>query len=112
MSTATATGPRSTEGKAASSRNSLQHGLTAKEIVLPGEDTAAYEGLRLSLVENHNPAPGLETILIDNIAQCVWRLNRARRIERDALEQDLTAPERETSNRLEKITRYMASIER
>lgn len=107
-----ATGPRTAEGKTASSRNSLQHGLTAKQVVLPGEDAASYESLRQSLIENHNPAEGLETILIDQIAQNLWRLNRARQMETEVLEQELTAPEGASSNRLEKLTRYMASIER
>lgn len=107
-----ATGPRTAEGKAASSRNSLQHGLTSKQIVLPGEDAASFDALRASLIENHNPAEGLETILIDQIAQNLWRLNRARRMETEILEQELTAPDGASSNRLEKLTRYMASIER
>lgn len=113
MSAATmATGPRTPEGKAASSRNSLQHGLTSKQIVLPGEDAASFDALRQSLIENHDPAEGLETILIDQIAQNVWRLNRARRMETEILEQELTAPDGAASNRLEKLTRYMSSIER
>jgi hypothetical protein len=110
--TAAATGPRTDEGKAASSRNSLRHGLTATQVVLPGEDPAGYEALRQSLIENHHPAEGLETILVDQIAQCVWRLNRARAIERDVLEQELTAPEETYNGQLERVTRYMASIER
>jgi hypothetical protein len=35
------TGPRTAEGKARSSRNALTQGLTAQEIVIPGEDVAA-----------------------------------------------------------------------
>ena len=107
-----ATGPRTDEGKAASSRNSLRHGLTATQVVLPGEDPAAYDALRQTLLDSHHPAEGIETILVDQIAQCVWRLNRARSIERDVLEQDLTAPEGTCGGKLEKVTRYMASIER
>ncbi|HSU30291.1 MAG TPA: hypothetical protein VLJ11_03565, partial [Bryobacteraceae bacterium] len=34
------TGPRTPEGKRASSRNSFQHGLYSKQLVLPGEDPA------------------------------------------------------------------------
>ena len=35
------TGPRTPEGKAASSSNALKHGMDAASIVIPGEDPAA-----------------------------------------------------------------------
>ncbi len=44
------TGPKSPEGKRASAANSTRHGLTAKQVVLPGEDPAAYEDLYASLL--------------------------------------------------------------
>ena len=34
------TGPRTEQGKAASSQNALKHGLLARDAVLPGEDPA------------------------------------------------------------------------
>ena len=37
------TGPRSVEGKAASSRNSLKLGLTAQSLIIPGEDPAEFD---------------------------------------------------------------------
>ncbi len=110
--TATSTGPKTDTGKATSSRNALRHGLTAKQIVLPGEDPAEYEALRDSLTLAHQPAEGLESIVIDQIAQCVWRLNRARRMEADTLEEQLTRPAGESGNELDKVLRYMAAIER
>jgi hypothetical protein len=104
-------GPRTPEGKAASARNSLRHGLTAREIVLPGEDAAAYEALLNELLEAHQPAPGAETLLVHQIAQSQWRLDRARRLEVQALEADLTAPAGEAS-KLDHLLRYIAAIER
>jgi hypothetical protein len=106
-----ATGPRTLEGKLASSRNSLQHGLTARELVLSGEDPAAYEALLQYMIEAHQPEPGIETLLVHQIAQSQWRLNRARRLEVQALEADLTAPEG-TSPKLDRLLRYIAAIER
>jgi hypothetical protein len=39
------TGPRTPEGKAASSFNALKHGMDAASIVIPGEDPAEYDTL-------------------------------------------------------------------
>ena len=104
--------PRTEEGKAASSRNALRHGLTSAQVILPGENPAELESLRDSLFEAHQPAPGLETVLLDQVVQCLWRLNRARRIELEALEADLTAPDDAAPAGLDKILRYTAAIER
>jgi hypothetical protein len=48
-------GPRTPEGKARSSRNALTHGLTAKEIVIPGEDVAAYRSFEQRLIDDLQP---------------------------------------------------------
>jgi hypothetical protein len=75
------TGPRTEEGKRASSANSFKHGLTSKQIVLPGEDPAAYNDLRTSLESEWRPGTTQESVLVDQIAQHAWRLQRARRVE-------------------------------
>ena len=107
-----ATGPRTDEGKAASSHNALRHGLTSAQVILPGENPAEFDQLRDSLFEAHQPAPGLESVLLDQVAQCLWRLNRARRLELEALEADLTAPAGAPPSALDKVLRYLAAIER
>jgi hypothetical protein len=75
------TGPKTTEGKQTASRNALRHGLTGTQIVIPGEDPAAYEDLRQGLYESHQPANEAERILVDQIAANAWRLLRAQRVE-------------------------------
>lgn len=75
------TGPKTAEGKQAASRNALRHGLTGTQIVIPGEDPAAYEDLRQGLHESHQPANEAERILVDQIAANTWRLLRAQRVE-------------------------------
>ncbi|HYI96311.1 MAG TPA: hypothetical protein VEX68_22400, partial [Bryobacteraceae bacterium] len=40
------TGPVTAAGKMASSQNAMRHGLTSKQIVLPGEDAEQYDELR------------------------------------------------------------------
>ena len=70
-------------GKAASSRNNTRHGLTAKLFLLDTEDPAQYEALRSDLIDSYRPANGAELMLVEEIAQNFWRLQRARHIEAD-----------------------------
>jgi hypothetical protein len=74
-------GPKTPEGKTTASRNATRHGLTSKQIVIPGEDAAAYEQLRQGLHETHQPVGEAERILVDQIAANAWRLMRAQRVE-------------------------------
>jgi len=75
------TGPKTEQGKQNASRNSAKHYLTAKQIVVPGEDPEAYDQLQAELVESWNPANPQEHLLVDQIAQNAWRLLRVRRLE-------------------------------
>src|SRR4051812_38627845 len=74
-------GPRTREGKEAASRNSVRHGLTGTQIVIPGEDASAYEELREGMHHSYTPANEAERVLTDQIAANAWRLLRAQRIE-------------------------------
>lgn len=75
------TGPRTIEGKATSSRNALKHGLTAKTVLLPGEDAAAYEALASGIFHDFNPANTLEAALTRELIDLQWRLQRVSSIE-------------------------------
>ncbi len=80
------TGPRTAEGKAASSKNALRHGLTAKTVVLSVEDPAEYEAFRATIIDSFAPAPGPEQLLTEELADALWRLKRAQRIETAAFD--------------------------
>src|ERR1019366_1090238 len=71
------TGPRSAEGKAASSRNRLLHGLRANKHILLDEDPAEF----LLLIHDHfdrfQPVGPGEEKLVLRIAADQWRLDRA-----------------------------------
>jgi hypothetical protein len=114
MSANLPTGPRTDAGKSVSSMNSLKHGLTAKTVVLPGENKAEFDRLYDQLMEEHAPAGALETELVAEIAACLWRLQRARRYESKVLE--TSSFEVFVSNKLgkgfETLLRYMGAIER
>lgn len=87
------TGPKTTEGKARSSGNSLKHGLLAKNVVITegegAEDRQAFEALLADMIDQFNPEGSLEEMLVEKIAVCYWRLGRAHRYEVGVLRQTL-----------------------
>jgi hypothetical protein len=116
------TGPATAEGKAASSQNALRHGLTSKQIVLPGEDAAHYDELRQDLLAAYIPSNAAEALLVEELAAASWRLLRARRQETLIL-QKLAGDEAdcdtafatafvEKPKDVARLTRYITSIER
>lgn len=84
------TGPRSAEGKAASSANSFRHGLTSRQIVLPQEDAREFESVRQSMLTSNRPANAIETALVDEMAQSWWRRQRALAAETAFLAKHIT----------------------
>ena len=75
------TGPRSAEGKARVAANAMKHGLTGKQMVLPGEDPAEFDAFRSDLFVDLAPQGALEEILAEKIVADVWRLMRIPRLE-------------------------------
>lgn len=79
------TGPKTKQGKAITSRNSLKHGLLAKEIVITAGEGAEsqdqFYALLADLKEHFDPQGALEEILVEKIAASYWRLRRAHRFE-------------------------------
>jgi hypothetical protein len=79
------TGPKTPEGKMQSSRNALKHGILAsKWLIVEGdgaEDAAEFDKLLTALREDLAPVGALEEILVEKIAVCHWRQNRALRCE-------------------------------
>ncbi len=82
-------GPRTDTGKAASSQNSLKHGLTAKSVLLPGEDEAAYRTMCQGMFDSFAPGCVPETELVQFLCDTQWRLQRCARIEAVILSADL-----------------------
>ena len=75
------TGPRTPDGKAASSLNALKHGLTASLAVIPGEDTALFDQALQAFLDHLQPVGPVETVLVQQIAMASWRLTRLRALE-------------------------------
>lgn len=75
------TGPKSIVGKAVSSQNRLAHGLCAKSLLIAGESEADFDQLRQTVTEAYQPVSAEERLLTGQLAQALWRYNRAQRIE-------------------------------
>jgi len=86
------TGPRTTQGKAASSMNAMSHGLTSAKVVLPDENLADFQHLRHSLLKEHRPDTKTEKLLVEEMAAAHWRLQRVRRRQDQAFESDTLDP--------------------
>jgi hypothetical protein len=102
------TGPRTPEGKVASSRNSLKHGLSTGTLLIHGEDPAAFEAFRESLRCEHQPADATEQLLVDDLAQSHWLRQRALRLQNDCFTADGGVNEK----RLALFLRYGTAHER
>ena len=70
------TGPRTQAGKARSRLNSRKHGLTAKMLIIAGENAGDFDELRAELLEEHNPQSALECELVERLAGILWCLRR------------------------------------
>jgi hypothetical protein len=111
------TGPKTVIGKAVASRNAIRHGLTGKQVVINGEDPAAYEALRRDLIDSYGPVGAAEAILVEEIAQNFWRLQRARALEAEQFKlacggADPIIGFNSSNADFDRLRRYMTSIER
>jgi hypothetical protein len=79
------TGPRTAQGKAASRYNAIKHGFFARDVVNPCLDghhrVAEFSQLLRDLIDDFQPQGVFETLLVEEIAACCWRLRRALRTE-------------------------------
>jgi hypothetical protein len=108
------TGPRNT---GTTRYNATRHGLSGKQIVIQGEDPAAYEALLDGLRQSYRPANTAESILVEEIAQTFWRLQRARFLEAENFTMlgagaDAVLPFNAYPEKFDTVRRYMTSIER
>jgi hypothetical protein len=85
LNAAKSKGPTTEDGKAIASRNSLKHGLLAKEIVVKSgegaESQEEFDVILSDLKEQFAPQGTIEEILVEKITTSYWRLRRAHRFE-------------------------------
>jgi len=73
-------GPKTDNGKAISSRNSITHGLTAKRWINDDEQSL-FDTTVEALSKDFDPQTSIEKILISKLAECSVRLARIQRVE-------------------------------
>lgn len=106
-----ATGPRTEEGKAVSSRNALKHGLTAMkaENAIDPELRAQYEGMRQQYLDEFRPEGAIENTLMDLVVLAAWQLYKIRAMETFA---EVDLGEQGRMGRSERLARYRGANER
>ena len=82
------TGPTSEAGRAASSRNNFQHGLSGAFALLECESPAEYDQLLAGLQSEHQPSTTTEAILVETMAQSYWLRKRALFLQHRAASDD------------------------
>jgi len=75
------TGPRSAEGKAASSRNALKTGLYCRGIIIGKENPQQLDELEAAFTAEYAPATPTERSLVDSLVHLEWMLRRYRWLE-------------------------------
>jgi hypothetical protein len=84
------TGPRSPEGRKASSRNAVTHGLRARNVVTVAERPAEFERLCADLEAEWDPQTHAERFLVEQMAVIQWKLGRWEAAESAAILQSTT----------------------
>src|SRR5205814_2329244 len=89
------TGPKTEEGKSASSLNAMKHGLTSHTCaVLPGEDADEYRALSEQVHHEQRPVGVLQKELVEHLVQLIWKLRRIPGIENAIVERELKSMQR------------------
>ena len=106
------TGPKTPEGKKASSMNARKHGLSARELVIRPEDQPAFDELHAAYLAELQPQGILETEMCNAIVHAAWNLRRVRILEA-ALFDGVTDPLEDEQNeaKLARLTRYYKRFE-
>ncbi len=108
------TGPKTAAGKARASRNALNHGLLAKDVIITGtdfnENRAEFDAFLADLCGELKPRGLIEETLVERIATCYWRLRRVQRFEVAAIRGALDTPDPDAPD-LARIQRKLKGAE-
>ncbi len=80
------TGPRTPQGKAVASQNSIKHGLLTRQAVISSEDQAEFDLYRAEFLDELAPDTPMESMLAERVVNLSWRLKRAARIQNQTID--------------------------
>ena len=80
------TGPRTPEGKAIASKNSVKHGLTAANDIISQECQADFDLYRAQFLAELAPESPMESMLAERIVNLSWRLKRLYKIQNQTID--------------------------
>ena len=107
------TGPKTAEGRAASSLNRLSHGFASHAAIIRGENPEEFKALVIDLMTEHQPASSTEQILVEKMALNQWLTLRAFSLQGKVfLGQTLTGDQFGIPKELGLLIRYQTSAER
>ena len=98
------TGPRTSQGKAVASQNSVKHGLLAEQDVISSESEADFDLYHRQLLDELDPVSPMESILAERIVTLSWRLKRAGRFQNQAID---TLNADQTNDPFKKLTQSL-----
>ena len=85
-------GPRSAEGKAVASRNSIKTGAYSTQVVLPGESEEEFRELEQCFFEDFRPEGVTEALMVHDLTVISWKKRRLTKMEHAVLMAQLQAP--------------------
>jgi len=86
------TGPRTAAGKSRCRLNAVRHGLTGQSLYFTPEEAEAYTTHSAAIHSHYQPHGPIEEALVRQIADGIWRLDRASAIEHGIFALALESP--------------------
>ena len=85
-------GPKSLEGKAASSRNAVKTGSYSAKIALSSEEEADFKAFEDEFMNDFSPQGVVETSMVHELAVLAWKKLRLERVEHQLMRDQLKLP--------------------
>ena len=85
-------GPKTEEGKKATSRNALKTGAYSSLIILPGESEDDFRALEEQFIHDFSPRDIAEAAMVRNLAVITWKKLRVEKLEHAGLIRQLHKP--------------------